>query len=286
MILCDIEQCGLWYHDLCLLKDDTKEPKNMLLFSTKQGMNGAAFICPKCLDQPEGYKSDVITEAIGSILRRVKRLVSIDPTVENSQSPCTSPQFSSQQPPIQSSEDLQWNQDSIVTLQRPKNEKYEGFEQSVIRSLVRDLDKCIFNYNKEVCDVIEVFGDPENENFKTPLKAWSQIDAKASIVAGQQWYQITDGSMNLPNGHTPITASLRTMLQTDHDAPLEIKASLSDLEFPLVHRAFVSWFVLDVLGNKLDIYELPNMKPMRVMMAGIHQFGEESRSKSDALYFF
>ncbi len=73
---------------------------------------------------------------------------------------------------------------------------------------------------------------------------------------------------------------------TDRDAPLEIKASLSDLEFPLLHRAFVSWFVLDVLGNKLDIYELPNTKPMRVMIAGIHQFGEESRSKSDALYFF
>ncbi len=54
----------------------------MLLFSTKQGMNGAAFICPKCLDQPKGYKSDVITEA------------------EAGQ------QFSSQQPPIQSSEEL------------------------------------------------------------------------------------------------------------------------------------------------------------------------------------
>jgi hypothetical protein len=75
------------------------------------------------------------------------------------------------------------------------------------------------------------------------------------------------------------------MLQADRDSPLEIAASLGDLNFSQVHRAFVSWFVIDVLGNKLDIFELPNMKQVRVMMAGVHQFGEESTSVSKVALF-
>lgn len=128
--------------------------------------------------------------------------------------------------------------------------------------------------------MIKTFGDPEDAICKAPLNAWNLIDAKATMVAGQEWYQIADDSLNLPKGHKAITASLRTMLQISNDSPLEIKSSLANLEFSQVHQAFVSWFVLDVLGNKLDIFELPNMKPLRVMMAGVHQFGEDSGTMS------
>ncbi|KAF8851410.1 hypothetical protein BDZ45DRAFT_679122 [Acephala macrosclerotiorum] len=280
MIQCDIDECGLWYHDSCIFKDNTKEPRKMLLFSANQGMNVAAFICPKCLDQPEGYTRDVITQAIRSILGRVTSLLSGEEATpfENSQSPLpdeSSPQLISQQLLDRSLENVQWHEGSATILQRPRNEKYHGFDISVIRGLVRTLDECIFNYNKEVCDAIEAFGDPGDEALKVPLKTWQRIDARAAILAGQEWHQIIDGSINPTKGHTPITAALRKMLQIDRDSPLEISASLENLKFSQVHQAFVSWFVIDVLGNRLDIFELPNMKPVRAMMTGVHQFGEE-----------
>jgi putative sterol carrier protein len=262
----------------------------MLLFSANQGMNDAAFICPRCLDQPEGYTRDVITQEIRSILGRVTSLLSGGEATpfEISQSPLPeegSPQLLNQQLLGRSLENVQWHEGSVKILQRPRNEKYNGFDKSVIHGLVRTLDECIFNYNKEVCDVIEAFGDPGDEALNVPLKTWQVIDAKAAILAGQEWHQITDGSMNPTKGHTPITASLRKMLEMNRDSPLEIAASLENLKFSQVHKAFVSWFVIDVLGNKLDIFELPNMKPVRAMMTGVHQFGEESTSTSKLTQF-
>jgi hypothetical protein len=290
MIQCDIGECGLWYHDFCIFTVNTKKPRKMLLFSANQGMDNAAFICPKCLDQPEGYTREVITQEIKSVLGRVASLLSGEEAtpIENSQSPFSaevSPQHISQNLPGQSMESSQWHDGTATILPRPRNEKYEGFDKSVIRGLVRTLDECIFNYSKEVCDVIQAFGDPEDEAFNFPLKTWQLIDARAPEVAGREWYQITDGSLTPTKGHTSLTASLRTMLQADRDSPLEIAASLGDLNFSQVHRAFVSWFVIDVLGNKLDIFELPNMKQVRVMMAGVHQFGEESTSMSKVTPF-
>lgn len=285
MIQCDIGECGLWYHDSCIFKDNMKEPRKMFLFSANQGMNDAAFICPKCLDQPGGYTRDAIAQATRSILGRVSALLRGEEAVhlESSQSPSPAegfPQHINQQSLGQPLENIQWLEDSATILQRLPKEKYQGFDKSVIRSLVRTIDQCIFNYNKEVCDVIQAFGDLEDEAFKTPLKTWQLIDARAAVVAGQEWYQINDGAINPRKGHTPITASLRTMLQINRDSPLEIAASLKDLKFSQVHHAFVSWFVIDVLGNRLDIFELPNMKPVRAMMTGVHQFGEESTSMS------
>ena len=262
----------------------------MLLFSDIQGMDVAAFICPKCLDHPEGYTRDVIAQAIRSIIGRVTSLLSGEEAThsENSQSPLSkegSPQFISEQLLGRSLENVQWHGGSATILQCPRNEKYHGFDKSVIRGLVRTIDECIFNYNKEVCDVIEAFGDLGDETLNVPLKTWQLIDARAAILAGQEWYQITDGLINSTKGHTPITASLRKMLQIDRDSPLEIAASLGNLKFSQVHQAFVSWFVVDVLGNRLDIFELPNMKPVRAMMTGVRQFGEESTSVSKLTQF-
>jgi hypothetical protein len=76
MIQCDIGECGLWYHDFCIFTVNTKKPRKMLLFSANQGMDNAAFICPKCLDQPEGYTRGVITQEIKSVLGRVASLLS------------------------------------------------------------------------------------------------------------------------------------------------------------------------------------------------------------------
>jgi hypothetical protein len=282
MIQCDINECGLWYHDSCIIKNNKKEPRKMLLFSAYQGLNTTAFICPKCLDQPKGYTRNVIIQAIRSIHGTVTSLLSGEEATPfvNSQSLLPEegpPQLISQQLVGRS---VQWHEGSGTILQRPRNDKYHGFDESVIHGLVRRLDECIFNYNEEVCDVIEAFGDPGNEALKFPLKTWQLIDARAAILAGQEWYHITDGPINPTKGHTPITASLRRMLQIDRDSPLEIAASLEKLKFSQVQQAFVSWFVIDVLGNKLDIFELPNMKPVRAMMTGVHQFGEESTSMS------
>jgi hypothetical protein len=285
LIQCDINDCGLWYHDSCILEEKKNEPRKMLLFSANQGINNATFICPKCLDQSEEYMGNSITQAINSILGRVTSFLGGGEAkpLENSQSPVPvggPPPQSSQQPISQSLEILPWRVGNASTLQRPRNEKYQGFDKSVIGGLVRKLDECIFNYNKEVCDIIEAFGDPEDEALKKPLKTWQLIDARAAIVAGREWYHLSDGSINPMKGHTPMTASLRTMLQIDRDEPLEIAASLGDLNFSQLHHAFISWFVIDILGNRLDIFELPNMKPLRIMMTGVHQFGEESKSIS------
>lgn len=278
---CDIDGCDLWYHDTCIFKENVKGPKKMLLFSVNQGKNVTAFICPKCLDQPEGYTRDDVSQVIRSTLKTLTSLLRGEEvtTFKNSRSPLpeeTSPQLVSRQLLDRSLEDVQWHEGSTTILKPSRNEKYQGFDKSVISGLVRTLDECIFNYNKEVCDAIEAFPHHGNEALDVPLKMWHLIDARAAILTGQEWYQSTDNLINSTKGHAPITASLRKMLQVDRDSPLEIGESLENLKFSQVHQAFVSWFVMDVLANKVDIFELPNMKPLRVMMTGVHQFGEES----------
>ena len=267
--------------------ENENDPRKMLLFSMNQGMNHATFICPKCIDQPEVHTKESFTRAVKSILNTATTLLSRKEAaqVRNSQSPTPLeevPQQNGQMVQHLSHhllEDLQLQEGSTTTLQRPRNEKYHGYDKALIRSLVRKIDENIYNYNKEVCDVLERFGDPEDDPFKGPLKTWHLIDARMGIAAGQEWYQSTNGPTDSlkSKGHAPITASLRTMLKTDESEPLEFAPGLGDLNFSQVHSAFVAWFVIDVLSNRMDIFQLPNMKPMRAMMAGVSQFGEESK---------
>jgi hypothetical protein len=290
MIMCDIRNCELWYHESCILNLNENDPRKMFLFSAGQGMNSAAFICPKCANQPEGNAKDAITQAItdmNTTLGRVSRLLSAGEEAsleipESSNQLERSPRYTSQQLLEQCLEHVQWNEGGATSLEPPRNEKYQGFEESIICSLMRSLDQCIFDYDKEVCDVIKEFGDPKDKSLNCPFKAWDVVDAGFGIAAGEEWYRAENAPMNRSRGHAPITASLRSMLRTDGASPPDIGPSLGDLNFSQIHKAFVSWFVLDVLGNKLDIYELPNMKPLRVIMSGIHQFGEESMRVSNS----
>jgi hypothetical protein len=55
-----------------------------------------------------------------------------------------------------------------------------------------------------------------------------------------------------------------------------IESRLCELAFSQIHTAFVSWFVIDVLEKECDIFNLPNMPPLRVMMTAVNQFGEDS----------
>src|SRR3954465_3180180 len=104
---------------------------------------------------------------------------------------------------------MQWREESPAILPPPRNERYYGFSKSVISGLVRKLDQCIFDYNKEVCDMIEVFKESGDEAMSTPLKVWKRIDTRADILAGHKWYEIDNVNTNPVQGHAPITASLR-----------------------------------------------------------------------------
>jgi hypothetical protein len=97
------------------------------------------------------------------------------------------------------------------------------------------------------------------------------------MIEVQPWYSIDGPARKQCLNHAPITAALRSILQTPDNKPLEIDPNLRNLTFSQVHTGFVSWFVFDILNDELGLYELPNMKPLRATMAAVNHFGEASK---------
>ncbi|TVY20206.1 hypothetical protein LARI1_G001679 [Lachnellula arida] len=170
---------------------------------------------------------------------------------------------------------IPWLSEDESSFLPDKEEEYRGFETDVIRRLMRNIDQSIFDYNMEVCDIKSM--DKHNDEFwMTPLKMWERVDPNANVVAGQKWYDIEDAAMRngTSNSHAPITSSLRSMVQVVGGGPLSIASNLYDLTFSQVHTACLSWFVIDILESHVDLFELPNMKPLKAMMTGVVRFGE------------
>lgn len=180
-----------------------------------------------------------------------------------------------QQQPVQ--QQLHWREPELAVFDLAEEEKFQGLDKSEVNSLMRNLRQSIFNYDMEICDIIKRFGPEEDVHITVPLGFWNTVDPGANILQGEEWY-LADSVWKRSQTHAPITAALRKMLGNPGDLPLQIDPDLRHIPFSEVHTAFIWWFVVDVLLNSIDIYDLPNMKPLRVMMSAIHNFGESSKS--------
>jgi len=167
------------------------------------------------------------------------------------------------QPECRFSEEVASSQSTDVTIQcqvelwPAREERYQCCDQSQ----VKDLHKSISEYDLEIWETIKQFGDIKDRDIiENPLNSWNSFDNRMSIIAGQQWFEVEGEITNLSQSHLPITASLRRMQNT-----LRISPRFKALSFSQVHTGFISWFVFDVLGNKIDLYDLPRMKLMRVI---------------------
>jgi len=165
----------------------------------------------------------------------------------------------------------------FVEFELAREEKYNGMDGTLVKSLVRNLHQYIYDYDIEIRGIIECHSKSSDVQTKRPLEHWELVDANQGVVGGQQWFQMDKIIDEQSPTHAPITAALRTMLGTSDEKTLEIALSLKSLTFSQVHIGLVSWFVFDVLDNKIDLYGLANMKPMRVLMAAVKNAGDASK---------
>jgi hypothetical protein len=282
MLRCKIKSCQSWCHTSCIRSCKDLKYK---LFAPAAGLNDSLFICPNCVDQPKECVSQAIAEVV-SIIDRLKKREDSDedgsPEPYIQEEPFLQKNENQQRIPQQDEEYLSLMEARASDYELARDEKFQGFLKDEVDGLIHKLDQSIYDYNKEVVETMERFGDGDDAYIKKPLADWKLVDADESIKAGQPWYCISwhlieCPTKNLSRSHLPITAALRTMLNLIGDKPLEIDPDLRSLTFSQVHTGFVGWFVIDVLSNELDIYGLPNMIPMRAMMAAVKDFAEASK---------
>ncbi|TVY50002.1 hypothetical protein LOCC1_G000104 [Lachnellula occidentalis] len=281
MVQCEIKTCGRWYHMICLWEENER---HISLSHTTGPDDSPLFICSACVNAPEDNDRECIAEAkvnMTDIINKVRRRLGIEEGAERGfpnipVSNNTLLQNNNIGHSSHRSGDIPWLNEDEFSFRPAKEEKYRGFETDVIRDLIRKIDQSIFDYNKEVCDLIDNFDNPNGESLQTPLKMWELVDPNAGIVAGQDWYRIEESAMRSGNfnSHAPITSSLRSMVHIAESDPISIASSLHDLTFSQVHTACLSWFVIDILEDNFSLFELPNMKPLRAIMTGVNKFGE------------
>lgn len=288
MIRCDIDECSGWYHSWCVMKSETG---NSLMFSPQTGFQRAIFICPECVASPERGHVKGALEAMRVFLTTMGKLeagetgpappIQLHKTIEI---PDSSPGDDISSPPGKEHDRAMllptpsyWVEEHHAGFEPAREEKFQGFNKSEVDHLFRNLQQSIFEYDLEIRDIMTRFGGPNDLNNAAPLAFWSYVDPNLKLPEGDEWH--VPGSLrSKAKSHAPITSALRRMLGTAIDAPLTIDSSLLDISFSRIHTAFIWWFVFDILLNRVDIFDLPNMKPMRIMMSAIHNFGEASKS--------
>jgi hypothetical protein len=119
--------------------------------------------------------------------------------------------------------------------------------------------------------------DPTNTYIEAPLKEWHKIDLGCEVTKGREWFELEDYTNTDPTSHLPITAALRLLLKTTLSQSLAMHPNLEKVTFSQVHMSLIYWFIFDVIQNKRDIYEIPNMKPLRAMMSAVTNFGDASK---------
>ena len=165
-----------------------------------------------------------------------------------------------------------------------REEKFQGFEQKIIMSLLQEIDEAVYNYDREICWTKDLLRDGDNSYIENPLKEWQKIDTGHELSEGSEWFQLHDYTNIASTSHQPITAALKLLLSTPNYQTLVISSGLEKITFSQVHMSLVYWFILDILADKRSIYELPNMKPLRAMMSAAANFGDASKCPSEDYY--
>ncbi|KAH9206173.1 hypothetical protein DL95DRAFT_488324 [Leptodontidium sp. 2 PMI_412] len=278
MLACQIESCGKWWHHWCLMTvqyDENVVTPDFTIFFPQVGNrenDNLIFICPDCSRPPGRGYANQAAEAMSTFLDTMRRLriearnteipETPNPMVSSSARELSEAQASQHIPP--------WSDEVAMPFELAKNEKLQGFDETEVKNLMRHLTESIFNFDREVFEILERFASYN----KTPLGSWNTVDACSKIIPGKAWYLLDDVS-GLTGKHAPITAALRAILGIPRHMPFKIDPSYKNVPFSKVHVALIWSFVMDILLNKIDIYELPNMKTLRIMMSAIHSFADE-----------
>jgi len=218
-------------------------------------------VCPKCIGQPEkGYDK--------AVHQAMKAFISTYETGKKQEIE----KASSTECPTHILSAL-----DDIDFELAREEKYNGFDDNLVHSLVRNLHQSIFDYDIEIQSTIDRSVATSDIPTRMPLTTWDFVDAHSSVASGQQWFDIDEAGVKRATRHAPITAALRTMLGITDGDPLMIASNLTNLTHSQVHTGLVSWFAFDVIDNRFDIYGLPNMKSMRAMMTAVASAGEASK---------
>ena len=134
------------------------------------------------------------------------------------------------------------------------NERYQELEPSIIVDLLSEIDKAIYNYDREIY-------------WSKPLFDSNNTTGVACQLT-EEWFRLVDYT-----SHEPIAAALRQILSTPQDKQLP---TLKNIQFSHVHRSLIYWFVLDILANE-NIYDFPTIKPLVGMMEAVVAFGNNSK---------
>jgi hypothetical protein len=232
-----------------------------MLFCPGPSSDRAIFICPKCIDQPEkGYDK--------AVYQAMKAFTSTYETVKRQEIE----KESSTECPIHILSSLE-----DMDFELAREEKYNGLDDNLVNSLVRNLHQSIFDSDIEIQGDIDRFVAISNIPTQTPLAAWQLVDVNSTVASGQPWFHTDEVGGKRPTRHAHITTALRTMLGIPDGDRLRIASDLTSLTFSQVHTGLVSWFVFDVIDNRIDLYGLPNMTSMRAMMTAVASTGEASK---------
>ncbi|KAF4624697.1 hypothetical protein G7Y89_g13473 [Cudoniella acicularis] len=269
---CEISSCKSWFHVACLL---TCNETRRMLFSPSNQLKDSIFICYNCLDRSETENSEEISSAVSRFLQALEKIglptrrenieakLCPEPISQHKGAPWTE----GYQQPSGSLEEESHN----ITFELASQERYQGFEETIIRNLIRQIHEAIFNYDFEVRVAAERFEVTTNEDlrFRNPLAAWEFVDPGKNSEAGHPWFELDAADRKHPMAHAPITAVLRSMLRSPSNVPLDIDLDMQSLTFSQVHIGLITWFVFDILNNKIDLYNLPNMGPLRAMRSAV-----------------
>jgi hypothetical protein len=276
MIECNVNTCDAWYHLSCIQGE--MEEQSILLLFPKTGTKNFVFICPKCVAvQP--HDSEVYRAA-----------ESLEFAIETCKNRCydgsdATPDAGEKYSSSSRAKAYGLEEGTGVTkFLLTRDEKFQGFQQSIITSLLGEIHEAIYNYDRQVYYAREILCDGSNSYIQYPLNEWSTIDATHTLTEGSHWFSLQDYTNIASTSYQPITVALRLLLNTPHDQNIVISPELKELTFSKVHMSLIYWFILDILSNKRDLYELPNMEPMRAMMSAVANFGHASKRTSRIAY--
>ncbi|KAF4631491.1 hypothetical protein G7Y89_g6639 [Cudoniella acicularis] len=279
---CEINSCMSWFHVSCLLTCNTRKH---MLFSPSNQPKDSLFICHNCFEHRKEKDTDEISQAVTRFLQ-VLGDMGLPTRIESTGTELQPVSINHELDALRTDDHQETNdrlqggnaqEGSSLNFEPAKQERYQSADQSLVKNLIQKIHEAIYNYDIEVREANERFGEKDNPVFQRPLPLWEFVDHGKNLEEGHPWFVDFDPR---PTGkiysmcHAPITAALRSMLQTSPNSPLNTDPSLNDLTFSQVHIGLITWFVFDILNNEIDLYELSNMEPIRAMRAAVYDAGE------------
>ncbi|KAL2069421.1 hypothetical protein VTL71DRAFT_14100 [Oculimacula yallundae] len=262
MVQCELLECGTWWHISCLAAGQNIMPQKFIWIAQPTAQcirdkDGPYFVCPTCYPISGAiYTDGELSKILPSL--RVKTPIPTSPAVDTTRHPLQQGLVTTQT--VQSSD----TEGTMVTdqaikwpFQASNNTDFRGYNGAVMDPLMRELTRSIEGYNREISDIIERFSRTPEYHTEL-LSEWSRVDGHCLDTEGITWY-IADHQRHSEAGHAPLTSALREMLGTPNGQTLVINPIYRNIDFSQLHTTFVWSFVMDVLGRKLDLCELPNM---------------------------